>query len=271
MTPDTKTALYGVIGNPIAHSLSPVMHNSAFVETGYNGAYLAFHVTDLESAIAGVRGLGVKGLSVTIPHKVAVMDLLDEIDEMAQKIGAVNTVVNRDGRLFGYNTDCLGAIHALEEKTEIAGKNVLMIGAGGAARAIGFGILARGGNLTILNILEDEGTRLSADLGVPYYHLSEFGRFDYDILIHTTPVGMSPDVDKMPVDPEKLQSGKVVMDIIYNPLETKLLSESKKIECTTVDGVSMFVYQGVAQFEMWTGVKAPVATMRSVVLKSLGE
>ncbi|MFH2065440.1 MAG: shikimate dehydrogenase [Pseudomonadota bacterium] len=268
---NTQTSLYGVIGNPIEHSLSPVMHNSAFMETGYNGAYLAFHVTDLKSAIAGVRGLGVKGLSVTIPHKIAVMELLDEIDDMALKIGAVNTVVNRDGKLYGTNTDCLGAIHALLEKTEIRGKNILMIGAGGAARAIGFGILAQGGNLTILNILEDEGIRLSKDLNVSYHHLSEFGRFDYDILIHTTPVGMSPAVDKMPVNRKDLKPGKVVMDIIYNPLHTRLLSESEKIGCTAVDGVSMFVYQGAAQFEMWTGIKAPVDTMRNVVLKALGE
>jgi shikimate dehydrogenase len=268
---NTQTSLYGVIGNPIEHSMSPLMHNSAFIETGYNGAYLAFHVTDLESAIAGVRGLGVNGLSVTIPHKVAIMDLLDEIDDMAVKIGAVNTVVNQDGKLLGYNTDCLGAINALLEKTEIKGKNVVMIGAGGAARAAGFGILAEGGNLTILNILEDEGTRLSKDLGVPYYHLSEFSRFDYDILINTTPVGMSPVVDNMPVDQKDLRLDKVVMDVIYNPLKTKLLAESEKIGCTTVDGVSMFVYQGVAQFEMWTGKKAPVDTMRNIVLKALGE
>jgi len=271
MKHNTQTSLYGVIGNPIEHSMSPLMHNSAFTETGYNGAYLAFHVTDLESAITGVRSLGVKGLSVTIPHKVAIMDLLDEIDDMAVKIGAVNTVVNQDGKLLGYNTDCLGAINALLEKTEIKGKNVVMIGAGGAARAAGFGILAEGGNLTILNILEDEGTRLSKDLGVPYHHLSEFSRFDYDILINTTPVGMSPGVDNMPVDQKDLRPDKVVMDVIYNPLKTKLLAESEKIGCTTVDGVSMFVYQGVAQFEMWTGEKAPVDTMRNIVLKTLGE
>ncbi len=271
MNLNTKTSLYGVIGNPIEHSLSPVMHNRAFMETGYNGAYLAFLVTDLESAIAGVRGLGIKGLSVTIPHKVAVMNLLDEIDDMAIKIGAVNTVVNQDGKLYGYNTDCLGAIHAILEKTKIHGKNVVMIGAGGAARAIGFGILAHGGKLTILNILEDEGARLSKDLSVPCYPLSEFGRFDYDILIHATPVGMSPEVHKMPVDRKDLKPNRVVMDIIYNPLHTRLLTESVKIGCTIVDGVSMFVYQGVAQFEMWTGKKAPVDIMRNVVLKALGE
>ncbi len=269
MKTDTKTSLFGVIGDPVSHSLSPVMHNRAFSEIGYNAIYMAFHVTDLASAIKGVKGLGIKGLSVTIPHKVSIMSLLDEIDEMAEKIGAVNTVVNKEGKLFGYNTDCLGAIHALREKTDIKNKNILMIGAGGAARAIGFGILSDGGNLTIVNILEDEGKVLSSILGVPYYHLSEFSRLEYDILINTTPVGMSPETNRMPIKPLDLKPDKVVMDIIYNPLKTMLLAESEKIGCSTVDGVSMFVHQGAAQFEMWTGKKAPVKIMRKTVLKEL--
>lgn len=266
---DTTTSLFGVIGDPVGHSLSPIMHNRAFSEIGYNAIYLAFHVTDLASAIKGVKGLGIQGLSVTIPHKVSIMSLLDEIDEMAEKIGAVNTVVNKGGKLFGYNTDCLGAIHALREKTDIKNKNILMIGAGGAARAIGFGILSEGGNLTIVNILEDEGKALSEILGVPYYHLSEFHGLEYDILINTTPVGMSPRTDKMPVEPTGLRPDKVVMDIIYNPLKTMLIAEAEKIGCVTVDGVSMFVHQGAAQFEMWTGQKAPVEIMRHTVLNEL--
>jgi len=269
MKTDTKTSLFGVIGDPVSHSLSPVMHNKAFSEIGYNAIYLAFHVTDLTSAIKGVKGLGINGLSITIPHKVSIISLLNEIDEMAEKIGAVNTVVNKEGALFGYNTDCLGAIHALREKTDIKGKNILMIGAGGAARAIGFGILSEGGNLTIVNILEDEGKVLSNILGVPYFHLSEFSRLEYDILINTTPVGMSPEMNKMPIKPLDLKPDKVVMDIIYNPLKTMLLKESEKIGCSTVDGVSMFVHQGAAQFEMWTGEKAPVEIMRKTVLNEL--
>ncbi len=266
---DTKTSLYGVIGDPVSHSLSPAMHNAAFNEIRYNGAYLAFHVTDLPSAVKGMRGLGVKGVSVTIPHKVTIMDLIDDIDDMALNIGAVNTLVNKDGRLCGYNTDCLGAISALEEKTDITDKQVVMVGAGGAGRAIGFGILAKGGKLTIANILEDEGTKLAQDLGVDYYHLSEFNKLDYDILINSTPVGMSPDVEKMPVAVEDLKENKVVMDIIYNPLKTRLQKEAEKKGCTTVDGVAMFVYQGVAQFEMWTGRKAPYELMRQIVLDNL--
>lgn len=245
------------------------MHNSAFAQTGYNGVYLAFNVTDVASAVTGIKALGIKGVSVTIPHKVTLMEFLDDIDEQAQKIGAVNTIVNKDAKLFGYNTDCLGATNALLEKTSIKDKEVVLIGAGGAARAIGFGILSEGGKLTIVNILEDEGELLARDLGVDYYHLSEFNKVQGQILINATPVGMAPDIDALPVQPKDLNQEMVVMDIVYNPLKTRLLKEAEKIGCATIDGVSMFVHQGAAQFKMWTGQKAPVDLMRKVVLKAL--
>lgn len=268
-TVNAETSLFGVIGNPVSHSLSPVMHNSAFRHTGYNGVYLAFAVKELEKAIWGVRSLGIKGASVTIPHKVSVMAFLDEVDQMASDIGAVNTIVNRSGRLVGYNTDCLGAVRALKQVSEIRDKQVLMIGAGGAARAIGFGIQAEGGRLSIVNILEDEGKALARDLGTSYYHISEFGKMDYDILINATPVGMIPQTEEMPVAKDTLKEERVVMDIIYNPLKTRLLMEADKIGCRTVCGHDMFVYQGVAQFELWTGLTAPVDVMRKVVLEAL--
>jgi len=267
---DAHTLLYGLIGDPVSHSLSPVMHNKAFKQIGYNGAYMAFHIKDLgPETIYGIKALGVKGLSVTIPHKVTIMDLIDEIDETAKKIGAVNTIVNDNGKLSGYNTDCIGAVKALQEKTQIAGKEVVMIGAGGAARAVGYGILSKGGKLKIVNILKDEGENLAKDLDVPYYPISDFKKLDYQILVNTTPVGMTPDTDAMPVQSKDLKKGAVVMDIIYNPLKTKLLKEAEKIGCATVDGVSMFVFQGVAQFELWTQQKAPVDLMRHTVLESL--
>ncbi len=266
---DAKTFLYGVIGDPVLHSLSPVMHNTAFAAIGYNGVYLAFGVKDVAAAISGVRGLGIRGLSVTIPHKLTVMKHLDEIDDKAVRIGAVNTIINNDGKLFGYNSDCLGATNALLEKTDIKDKQVILVGAGGAARAIGFGILSEGGKLTIVNILEDEGKQLAKDLNVDYYHLSEHKKLDCQILINATPVGMSPDTDAMPIEKEFLREDMVVMDVVYNPLETRLLKEAKNIGCITVDGVSMFVYQGVSQFESWTGKKAPVDVMRKVVMESL--
>ncbi|OIN95476.1 MAG: shikimate dehydrogenase [Deltaproteobacteria bacterium CG1_02_45_11] len=269
MAIDTHTALYCVLGNPVSHSLSPVMHNRAFAHTGYSGVYLAFKVTDIAAAVTGIKALGIKGASITIPHKVAIMEFLDDIDEKATRIGAVNTIVNKDGRLYGYNTDWTGAMDALLEKTDIKDKDVVMIGAGGAARAIGSGIVSEGGKLTILNILEDEGELLAKDLEVNYYPLSYFNKVDCQILINATPVGMTPNTEDMPVNRQSLKEGMVVMDIVYNPLKTRLLKEAENIGCVTIDGVAMFVYQGAAQFEMWTGQKAPVDLMRQVVLKTL--
>lgn len=268
---DSHTRLFGVIGDPVSHSLSPAMHNAAFAQTGFNGAYLAFHVTDVTAALGGMKSLGIKGFSVTIPHKITVMDQIDDVDEMARNIGAVNTIVNDNGTLRGSNTDCLGAINALKEKTPIKGRKVVLIGAGGAARAIACGIQAEKGDLTIVNILEDEGLTLSKELSVPYFPLSDFSSLDYDILINATPVGMSPDTDAMPVPIENLKEDRVVMDIVYNPIQTKLLKEAARRGNQIVDGVAMFVYQGVAQFELWTDLDAPVDLMRKVVLKALGE
>lgn len=270
MTIDSNTPLYAVIGDPVSHSLSPVMHNSAFFHAGYKGVYLAFRVKEIGAAISGIRALGIKGVSVTIPHKIKVMESLDSIDEKALKIGAVNTVINREGRLFGYNSDYLGAVNALSEKIEIKDKNVVVLGSGGAARAIGFGIVSEKGRLTILGILKDEGELLAKDLGVDYCPLSEFKKIDCQILINATPVGMYPDIEAVPVQRDDLKKDMVVMDIVYNPLKTRLLKEAGDIGCTTIDGVSMFVYQGAFQFELWTGKKAPVDVMRKAVLDALG-
>lgn len=266
---DTKTSLYAVIGDPVSHSLSPLLHNSAFENIGYNGVYLAFNVKDIFSAVAGIKSLGLKGVSVTIPHKQTVMEHLDEIDEKAENIGAVNTIKNTDGKLIGYNSDCLGAINALKEKTGIQGKKVVIIGAGGVARAIGFGILSEGGNLTILNKFEDEGELLANDLNVNYFPITEFKNIECEILINATPLGMTPDIDSTPVNKETLEKDMVVMDVVYNPLKTRLLKEAQETGCMTVDGVSMFIYQAVFQFELWTGEKAPVNLMREVVLEAL--
>jgi len=266
---NSNTSLYCVIGDPVSHSLSPAMHNKAFIHTGFNGAYLAFNVKDISSAVAGLRAFGVKGASITIPHKIKVMEYLDEIDVNAQKIGAVNTILNKNGKLYGYNTDCLGATNALLEKTDLKKKDVILVGAGGAARAIGFGILSEGGNLTIINILEDEGRLLAKDLDVPYYPLSYFNRLSCQVLINATPVGMTPDIDAMPVKAKDLNKEMTVMDIVYNPLQTRLLKEAENLGCLTINGVSMFVHQGVAQFEMWTGLQAPVDIMKQTVIHSL--
>lgn len=266
---NTKTLLFGVIGSPVSHSMSPAMHNAAFKASGINGVYLAFDVTDVEGTVRAVRALSIKGLSVTIPHKLAVMDHLDFIDPTAKDIGAVNTIVNRDGRLEGYNTDCSGAIRAILEKTDLKGKRVVLCGAGGAARAIAFGIKKEGADLVILNQIKEEGEKLASDTGSVFRPLDDFPEEGCDVLINSTPLGMSPNYDASPVKSSFLKPGMVVMDIVYNPIETRLLKDAKDAGCTVIDGTKMFIYQGAMQFELWTGLKAPVDVMTSVVLDKL--
>jgi len=266
---DAETALFGVLGNPVAHSLSPQMHNRALSHLGQNGIYLAFQVTDLASAVCGIRGLGLRGASITLPHKVAIMDYLDHVDPEARAIGAVNTVVNRHSRLHGYNTDGRGALRALEEKTPVKNKRVLIIGAGGAARAIGFAVTSAGGRLTISNRTRPRGEALAKDLGAAFLPMDGFSAQHFDILINTTSVGMNPHSDSQPVDSRMLAPAMTVMDIVYNPLKTRLLEAAERIGCTVVDGLAMFVYQGALQFELWTGIPAPIKEMRETVLKAL--
>jgi shikimate dehydrogenase len=266
---DANTSLFGLIGNPVAHSLSPLMHNQALAAVGYNGIYLAFKVTDPGSAIKGIKALNFKGVSVTLPHKVAVMQYLDEVDETAARIGAVNTIVNQKGKLMGHNTDCHGAVEALKTKTTIQGKSVAIIGAGGAARAIGFGLASEGGHLTILNRSRTNGERLAADLEAGFFPLNECQPSRYEVLINTTPVGMHPQTDATPIPKRNLSKDMVIMDIVYNPLKTRLLKEAEAKKCQTINGVAMFVFQGAHQFELWTGKQAPVDVMRQAVLETL--
>jgi shikimate dehydrogenase len=266
---DLNTSLFCLIGNPVTHSLSPAMHNQAFAAIGYNGVYLAFRVLDPRPAIKGIKALNVKGVSVTVPHKIAVLEYLDDVDEIAARIGAVNTIVHDKGKLTGYNTDWLGALEALKTRTSIEGKSVAIIGAGGAARAIGFGLKSAGGRLTILNRTRTSGEHLAADLQVDFLPLDACQPNRYDVLINTTPVGMHPDTAATPIANKELSPEMVVMDIVYNPLETRFLKEASARGCRTINGVDMFVFQGAQQFELWTGQKAPVEVMRRVVLDAL--
>ena len=268
---NSGTILFAVLGDPVSHSLGPLMHNTAFSELGYNGAYLAFKVKNIEKAVVGIKALGIKGASITIPHKVSVMDFLDELDDTAKKIGAVNTIINREGVLSGYNSDGLGAVKALLEKTSIKGKHVVILGAGGAARAIGFAIISEGGRVTIINRTPAKGEELANDLGADFQPISKMNKAACHILINTTPVGMIPDIDAMPVEKQDLDKAMVVMDIVYNPLKTRLLKTAEDIGCRTIDAVSMFVYQGAFQLELWTGMTAPVEVMRKAVLTALGK
>ncbi|QTH46635.1 shikimate dehydrogenase [Cohnella sp. LGH] len=276
---DSHTALFGVIGDPIRHSKSPIMLNRAFRETGVNGVYAAFHVTPerLEQAIAGVRGLGFRGLNVTIPHKVEVMQFLDEISEGAQAIGAVNTIVNENGRLIGYNTDGIGYVRSLKEEAEpdLSGKTIVVLGAGGAARGILWALAQEGpAAIFVANRTEAKAVELAGSFpsamrisAVPGNGLQSVVA-EADVVVNTTSVGMSPNVDALPIDPAWLKPGAVASDLIYNPLKTAFLSRAEERGCRIHGGLGMFVYQGAYAFEYWTGKPAPIAAMREVVLAS---
>jgi shikimate dehydrogenase len=255
------TKIFGILGRPVAHSLSPVMHNAAFRHLGINAVYVAFPVTDLASAVSGLRGLAIGGASVTIPFKEEIIPLIDELDPRAAEIGAVNTLVNRDGRLIGSNTDWLGAVTALTAKTSLQGRHVLILGAGGASRAIAYGVIQAGGRVSLTDVDQARATALVKDLGGEAIPLHTVGDCPATILVNATPVGMTPDVDGIPIDPDLLGRFEVVMDIVYQPLETRLLREAKTRGAAAIDGLQMLIHQGAAQFELWTGREAPAAVM----------
>jgi len=263
------TELYAVIGSPIRHSMSPLMHNTAFAATGIDAVYVAFEVQDIVAAIAGLRALGIRGASVTIPHKVSIMAELDVVDDDARAIGAVNTVVNRRGRLQGANTDVSGAVRAVEDRTLISKKRVAVLGAGGAARAIAYGMAARGGKICIFNRTAEKGDQLARMVGGEAMPPAALKDFQPEILINTTPVGMAPQLGKCPVGKTTLKTGMVVMDAVYNPSETELIRRARAAGCQVISGLLMFIYQGVEQFEIWTGREAPVADMERVVSRQL--
>ncbi len=266
---DQHTKLYGVVGHPIAHSLSPLMQNRALLAMNVNAVYLAFETKDLAGCLEGMKSLDIKGLSVTIPYKSSVLPLLDEIDGLAERIGAVNTIVNDNGRLVGYNTDAIGAIRALEEKIEVRNKSGLIFGAGGAARAIGFILKEKGVSISVVNRSRERGRELAYSLECPFVALDEVGEQEADLLVQTTPVGMHPHIDQCIVPESILKKGMTVMDIIYNPLETRLLTMARERGCLTINGLGMFIHQGAEQFRLWTNLDPPIDTMTHVVTQAL--
>lgn len=276
---NAHTQFCGVIGNPVEHSLSPAIHNAAFQKLCLNCVYLAWKVEAIGEAINGLRALGnFRGASVTIPHKVSAMPHLDHVEATARQIGAINTIVAEHGRLTGYNTDATGALRALREGgVELTGRRIVMLGSGGAARAIAFALAAESGpdKLTLLGVDDQERALLADDvrsktvLAVEDFHLDEaaLGRTlpEAQVLIHCTPIGMSPKVDATCVPASLLPPGLAVMDIVYNPRETQLLKDAKRAGCKTIPGLEMFLHQAAAQFELWTNRPAPVDVMRQVL------
>ena len=274
-----RTRICGIIGDPIEHSMSPVMHNAAFKNKGVDYVYLPFRVKkkELGKAIEGMRALNIRGLNITIPHKVAVIQFLDELDPLADKIGAINTIVNDSGVLTGYNTDATGFLQALLERgIEPKGKSVVILGAGGASRAISFILAERGSSLVILNrtwnkakvcadriseVSQSEATALKLNRGNLTTALSQA-----DILVNATSVGMSPNINETPVTSNLLKPSLVVFDIVYNPIKTRLQREAEAVSAKTISGLDMLVWQGALAFEKWAGLKAPIGVMREKVI-----
>lgn len=275
-----STNIVGLIGHPVEHSFSPPMHNAAFKALGMDYAYVAFDVdpSNLESAIDGAKSLNVKGFNVTIPHKIEVMKHLDEIDEVARLIGAVNTIDFKD--MKGYNTDGIGAVKAIEEVSPIKNRKVVVAGAGGASRAISFYIAKYGADeLTILNRNVEKAQNLAQDVldsgligNVESDSISRIDGYlaDADILIDTTPLGMHPNINDEPIAKSAdMHEDLIVFDAVYNPNETVLIKEAIEAGAKPVYGIKMLLYQGAESFKIWTGRDAPVDVMEDALKRTL--
>lgn len=280
-----NTQLCAVIGNPISHSLSPAIHNAGYADLDLDFAYVPCQVEDVEGMLDGMRAMhNFRGLSVTIPHKVTAMKYVDEVVEADRVIGSINTIVKQDGKLIGMGTDGPGALKALTDAgVNPDGKTVLMLGCGGAARAIAFTLAQKTGlaELCMLDINAEMLRELTADLraNTGAQISSELMNGDSlaaamgkaDVIIHCTPIGMHPKEDASLVPAELFRSGQVVLDIVYNPLQTKLLADAEARGLQTISGVEMFINQAVLQFEIFTGGPAPEEVMRRVVMESLAK
>lgn len=273
---DSKTRLTGLLGYPIGHTLSPIMQNAAFRDKNINCAYLPLEVKpdNLNAVIKGIKCMGFIGFNVTMPYKMEIIKYLDEIDELANLIGAVNTVIIKNGKLKGYNTDGKGFLRSLEEELNVcvANKNVFILGSGGAARAICMMLaMENTRNIQICNRTYKKAIALSEDINkyvpelsvtIPMEHkkIKEAIR-EADILINTTSVGTYPEINEIPINPKLLNKKLTVCDVIYNPPKTKLLTEAENTGCKIQSGLGMLIHQGAEAFELWTEEKAPIDIM----------
>ncbi|MBN1857060.1 MAG: shikimate dehydrogenase [Dehalococcoidia bacterium] len=282
MRPSGRSVVCGIIGDPIEHSMSPSMQNAAFEATDLDWVYVAFRVAkgSAESCTHAMRALGIRGLNVTVPHKIDILPFLDSVDERALRIGAVNTVVNDNGMLHGYNTDAEGFVRALDAHgVEASHKPVVLMGAGGAARAVAYSLADRGAQLVILNRTPERAAALAMEVAEAMGAMVSHGTLDEDslsewlptasLLVNTTSAGMSPNIDQSPCPEHLLHPGLTVCDIVYNPRRTLLLRHATARGATTIEGVDMLVWQGAIAFELWTGLRAPVDIMRATVEEEL--
>jgi 3-dehydroquinate dehydratase/shikimate dehydrogenase len=266
---DARTRVYGVVGDPIAHSLSPAMHNAGFASRRLNAVYLPFLIHDLRDFVDSVEPLGIKGFSVTLPHKERILRFLHRCDPLAERIGAVNTVVVRSGgKLHGYNTDYVGVLQTLERRIKLRGSRVLIVGAGGAARAVAFALAQAGTAVFVTARRYQRAKHLARAMGGEAVERAAVRSMAFDAIVNATPVGMYPSVARSPLEADELNC-RLVFDIIYRPQATKLLQMAVRRGIQTVSGIEMFVAQGAEQWKIWIGDQAPVGPMRRAVLRML--
>ncbi|MFA4872615.1 MAG: shikimate dehydrogenase [Patescibacteria group bacterium] len=261
-----KTKVCGIIGDPVDHSLSPVIHNAAFEALGLDFIYAAFPVKDVEAAVKGMRSLGVRGLNVTVPHKQTVIPFLDALDDHARSIGAVNTIVNEEGRLKGYNTDAPGFMSTLRHAIgEVKGEHIVVLGAGGAARAIVYALLQADAYVSILNRTADKAQALAREFGAHAAgSLDDLSSFiaATDILVNATSIGLPHGVQGSPVRKELLRKGLVVYDIVYSAKSTPLTKLAREAGCFVIPGTEMLLETAILSFTLFTGCDAPVKVMK---------
>jgi 3-dehydroquinate dehydratase/shikimate dehydrogenase len=265
---DAATKVYGVVGDPVAHSLSPLMMNTAFRRENVNGVYLALHATKLSDLLACVRDIPLHGLSITMPYKQEIIPHLDKTDAVTEKIGACNTVIRaQDGKLYGYNTDVAGVVRPLEQRLHLAGARVLVVGAGGSARAAVFGLKERGAEVFIMNRTTSVGQKLARQSRAKFLSRTQMRGLQFDVIVNATPVGMGG-AKTSPLSAQELNA-RILFEMVYTPAETKLVKLARAKGMQVITGVEMFVQQGARQFEIWTGKPAPADDMYRVVITAL--
>lgn len=270
---NARTILCASLAYPNRTAKSPIMHNAGFEALDLNYVYMAFEPEKkyLKNAIDGIRGLGLKGISISKPYKEEVIQYLDGLDKTAQDIGAVNTVLNRENKLIGYNSDWIGAVKAIEEKISIRNKKVVVVGAGGAGKAVAYGMKYRGGQVFIYNRSMEKASKLASQLKVDLGgDLEELQKMkDYDILVNATSVGTYPDTNRSIIPENILIEGKIIMDVVINPWHTFLIKKAQQMNCQVVTGLKMLLFQGAFQFKLFTGYEAPIKVMEKSLVQTL--
>jgi 3-dehydroquinate dehydratase / shikimate dehydrogenase len=265
---DAATQVYGVVGDPVGHSLSPIMMNTAFRRETVNAVYVGLHAKTLKDLMSCVHEIPIRGLSVTVPYKQEIVEALSNSDPLTKQIGACNTVVRaQDGKLYGFNTDVAGIVVPLEQRLTLSGAKILIVGAGGAARAAVYGLKNKGAEVFITNRTAEKGQALARQAKAKYLKRADVAKSSFDVIINATPLGMGSN-KQSPLEDKELNT-KFLFDLVYVPAETKLVKMAKAKNIQIIPGLEMFVQQGARQFEIWTGKPAPIAEMAFVVGKAL--